>query len=179
VRNGGACGAAISAACHYSCATCPDKSFDRVLSFLVLHYVREPNKAIGEMCRVARPGASVWGARGGFIGNRIFFDTAAALDPAAEKHRARYSTHPMMRPGELAGLGATRALTTCATVTPDITRRRGNRTHPLSTDSGWTAPSICSDWICGRHSGTEAPRGYCHRLSRPRAVPARSLSAGS
>ena len=84
-----------------------DKSFDRVLSLLVLHYVRKPNKAIAEMRRVARPGATVaatvWDARGGFVGNRIFFDTAAALDPAAEKHRARYYTHPMTRPGELAG----------------------------------------------------------------------------
>jgi ubiquinone/menaquinone biosynthesis C-methylase UbiE len=83
-----------------------DQSFDRVLSLLVLHYVREPKKAIAEMRRVARRGATVaatvWDARGGFIGNRIFFDTAAALEPGAEKHRARYYTHPMTRPGELA-----------------------------------------------------------------------------
>jgi ubiquinone/menaquinone biosynthesis C-methylase UbiE len=83
-----------------------DDSFDRVLSLLVLHYVREPKRAAAEMRRVARPGATVaatvWDARGGFVGNRIFFDTAAAIDPAAEKHRARYYTHPMTRPGELA-----------------------------------------------------------------------------
>jgi ubiquinone/menaquinone biosynthesis C-methylase UbiE len=84
-----------------------EKSFDRVLSLLVLHYVREPKKAIAEMRRVARPGATVaatvWDGRGGFIGVRMFFDTAAALDPAAEMHRARYCTHPMTRPGELTG----------------------------------------------------------------------------
>lgn len=84
-----------------------DKSFDRVLSLLVLHYVREPKKAIAEMRRVARPGATVaatvWDGRGGFVGFRIFFDTAAALDPAAEQHRARHCTRPMARPGELAG----------------------------------------------------------------------------
>lgn len=83
-----------------------DRSFDRVLSLLVLHYVREPDKAIAEMRRVARPGttvaAAVWDVRGSFVANRMFFDTAAALDPAAEKHRARYYTHPMTRPGELA-----------------------------------------------------------------------------
>lgn len=83
-----------------------DKSFDRVLSLLVLHYVREPKRAIAEMRRVARPGATVaatvWDARGGYVGNRIFFDTAAALDPGAEKNRTRYYTHPMTRPGELA-----------------------------------------------------------------------------
>ena len=83
-----------------------DKTFDRVLSLLVLHYVREPKKAIAEMRRVARPGATVaatvWDARGGYVGNRIFFDTAAALDPGAETNRTRYYTHPMTRPGELA-----------------------------------------------------------------------------
>lgn len=59
-----------------------------------------------EMRRVAPPGATVaatvWDARGGFVGNRIFSDTAAMLDPDVEKHRARYHTHPMTRPGELA-----------------------------------------------------------------------------
>ena len=84
----------------------PDGAFDRVLSLLVLHYVREPKKAIAEMRRVARPGATVaatvWDARGGYVGNRIFFDTAAAIDPEAEKNRSRYYTHPMTRPGELA-----------------------------------------------------------------------------
>lgn len=83
-----------------------DNAFDRVLSLLVLHYVREPKKAIAEMRRVARPGATVaatvWDARGGYVGNRIFFDTAAALDPGAETNRSRYYTHPMTRPGELA-----------------------------------------------------------------------------
>lgn len=83
-----------------------DDSFDRVLSLLVLHYVREPMRAVAEMRRVARPGATVaatvWDARGGYVANRIFFDTAAAINPAAEKHRTRYYTHPMTRPGELA-----------------------------------------------------------------------------
>jgi ubiquinone/menaquinone biosynthesis C-methylase UbiE len=83
-----------------------DRSFDCVMAMLVLHYVREPKMAIAEMRRVARPGATVaatvWDARGGFVGNRIFFDTAAALDPGAVKHRDRYYTHPMTRPGELA-----------------------------------------------------------------------------
>jgi hypothetical protein len=58
------------------------------------------------MRRVARPGgvvgAAVWDARGGFVANRIFFDTAAALDPAANERRARNYTRPLTRPGELA-----------------------------------------------------------------------------
>jgi ubiquinone/menaquinone biosynthesis C-methylase UbiE len=84
----------------------PDHSFDRVLSLLVLHFVPNPERAIAEMRRVAKPGsvvaAAVWDARGGFVANRLFFDTAAALDPNAGERRARNYTRPMTRPGELA-----------------------------------------------------------------------------
>lgn len=90
-----------------ACAlTLTDRSFDRVLSLLMLHFVPRPEVAIAEMRRVARPGAvvgaAVWDARGGFVANRIFFDTAAALDPKANERRARNYTRPMTRPGELA-----------------------------------------------------------------------------
>ncbi|HSC01436.1 MAG TPA: class I SAM-dependent methyltransferase, partial [Burkholderiaceae bacterium] len=83
-----------------------DHSFDRVLSLLVLHFVPQAAQAIAEMRRVTRPGgvvaAAVWDVRGGFVANRMFFDTAAALDPAANERRARNYTRPMTRPGELA-----------------------------------------------------------------------------
>ena len=45
--------------------------------------------------------ATVWDTRGGFVANRLFYDTAAALDPAANERRARNYTRPMTRPGEL------------------------------------------------------------------------------
>jgi SAM-dependent methyltransferase len=84
-----------------------DHDFDRVLSLLVLHFVPNVAAAVGEMKRVARPGgvvaAAVWDVRGGFVANRMFFDTAAALDPRANERRARNLTRPMTRPGELAG----------------------------------------------------------------------------
>ena len=84
----------------------PDCSFDRVLSLLMLHFVPRADQAIAEMRRVARPGAvvgaAVWDARGGFVATRMFFDTAAALDPKASERRARSYTRPMTRPGELA-----------------------------------------------------------------------------
>lgn len=83
----------------------PDRSFDRVLSLLVLHFVPDTEKAVSEMRRVAKPGAvvgaTVWDARGGFVANRMFFDTAAALDPKAHDRRARNYTRPLTRPGEL------------------------------------------------------------------------------
>lgn len=83
----------------------PDCSFDRVLALLVLHFVPSAGRAVAEMRRVARPGAlvgaAVWDARGGFVTNRLFYDTAAALDPEAGERRARNYTRPMTRPGEL------------------------------------------------------------------------------
>ena len=84
----------------------PAASFDRVLSLLVLHFVPRAQDAIAEMRRVAKPGAvvgaAVWDARGGFVANRLFFDTAAALDPKANERRAKNYTRPLTRPGELA-----------------------------------------------------------------------------
>jgi SAM-dependent methyltransferase len=90
-----------------ACAlTFADHSFDRVLSLLVLHFVPQSERAISEMRRVVRPGgvvaACVWDARGGFVANRMFFDTAAAQDPMANDRRSRNYTRPMTRPGELA-----------------------------------------------------------------------------
>ncbi|MDM0075861.1 class I SAM-dependent methyltransferase [Variovorax sp. J2P1-59] len=83
----------------------PERSFDRVLSLLVLHFVPQAEQAIAEMRRVAKPGgvvgAAVWDVRGGFVANRMFFDTAAAIDPKARERRARNYTRPMTRPGEL------------------------------------------------------------------------------
>ena len=82
-----------------------DASFDRVLSLLVLHFVPDTKRAVTEMRRVGRAGATVaaavWDARGGFVANRIFFDTAATLDPKGNERRARNYTRPMTRPGEL------------------------------------------------------------------------------
>ena len=84
----------------------PEASFDRVLSLLMLHFVPRATDAVAEMRRVARPGAvvagAVWDARGGVVAQRIFFDTAAVLDPRADALRARNCTRPMTRPGELA-----------------------------------------------------------------------------
>lgn len=84
----------------------PDKTFDRVVSLLVLHFVPRVHDAIAEMRRVARSGAvvgaAVWDVRGGFAANRMFFDTAAALDARAVELRGKNYTRPMTRPGELA-----------------------------------------------------------------------------
>lgn len=85
--------------------TFADGTFDQVLSLLALHFIPRWRDAIAEMRRVAKPGATVaaavWDARGGFVANRVFFDTAAALDSKAGERRARNYTRPLTRPGEL------------------------------------------------------------------------------
>lgn len=105
-----------------ACAlTFPDNSFDRVLSLLALHFVPQPLDAIIEMRRVARPGAvvgaAVWDLRGGMVAGRLFFDTAAALDPDANAYRARHLTRPLTRPGELAVAWRSTGLTDVAETT--------------------------------------------------------------
>jgi len=84
----------------------PDSAFDRTLALLLLHFVPGAERAVAEMARVTRPGgvvaAAVWDARGGFVANRIFFDTAAALSAKGNERRARNYTRPLTRPGELA-----------------------------------------------------------------------------
>ncbi len=84
----------------------PDGSFDATLSQLVLQFVPEPERAIREMRRVTKPGgtvaAAVWDSRGGFVAYRIFWDTAAMLDPAADTRRAKGCARAITHPGGLA-----------------------------------------------------------------------------
>lgn len=82
-----------------------DDSYDRALSLLMLHFVPEPARAISEMRRATRPGgvvaAAVWDAQGGVVINRMFFDTAAALNPEASVARTRNFNRPLTGPGQL------------------------------------------------------------------------------
>ena len=84
-----------------------DRSFDRALSLLVLHFVPESAKAVSEMKRVVRPGgvvaAAVWDHLGGLPCMRMMWDTLAALSDSAKAARSRYCFQPMMRPGEMKG----------------------------------------------------------------------------
>ena len=61
--------------------------FDAAVSGLVLNFVPQPPRAVGEMARVIRPSgvvaAYVWDYAGKMELIRYFFDAAVALDPAA------------------------------------------------------------------------------------------------
>jgi SAM-dependent methyltransferase len=64
-------------------------SFDAVVAGLVLNFVAEPEKALSEMVRAARPGgtvaAYVWDYADGMQMMRHFWDAAGALDPRARE----------------------------------------------------------------------------------------------
>ncbi|CAN5401882.1 class I SAM-dependent methyltransferase [soil metagenome] len=82
-----------------------EDQFDRALSMLVLHFVPTPQKAVAEMLRVVRPGgivaAAVWDTFGGMPSQRMFWDTFAAIEPAAHVRRGVALVRPMTLPGEL------------------------------------------------------------------------------
>lgn len=92
-----------------------DASFDHSLSMLVLQFIPQAELAVREMRRVTRPGGTVaaatWDTRGGFVAYRLFFDTAAAIEPGAMERRKRMYTRPMSRPGELAATWKNAGLT--------------------------------------------------------------------
>src|SRR5215472_9504420 len=89
----------------------PDASFDRALSMLVLPSVLpQPELMVSEMRRVTRPGgvvaAAFWDSPGGSPGQRMLWDTAAALDEAAAAARDRTMGRPIYAPSALARLWA-------------------------------------------------------------------------
>jgi SAM-dependent methyltransferase len=85
-----------------------EDSFDAALCQLVLQFVPQPGEAVAEMRRVVRPGgivaAAVWNSGGGMPHQRMFWDTAAMLDPAASKLRGDTFSRPMTKPDDLYGL---------------------------------------------------------------------------
>ena len=82
-----------------------DKSFAGVAAQLVLNFVPEPLGAVGEMRRVAKSDgvvvAAVWDFRGGLVYQRLFWDTAAGIDPQAGIARDRLFSTPLALPDGL------------------------------------------------------------------------------
>ena len=84
------------------------EEFDAALSQLVLQFVSRPAAAVAEMARVVRPGgtvaACVWNSAGGMPHQRMFWDSAALVDPEAAKLRARTFSREATGPGQLRAL---------------------------------------------------------------------------
>jgi SAM-dependent methyltransferase len=84
----------------------PDASFDGALSLLVLNFIPDPRKALGELRRVTKPGgkvsAAVWDYGGDMRMLRTFWDAAVSTDPGAENLDEKHM--PLCRAGELSAL---------------------------------------------------------------------------
>ena len=93
---------AVGDACGLPCA---DRCFDAAVAQLALNFVPDPALALREMRRVVRPGgvlaAAVWDFRGGLVYQRLFWDTAAGLDPQAGAARDRLFASPLALPDGL------------------------------------------------------------------------------
>jgi hypothetical protein len=80
----------------------------------VLNFVADPDLALREMQRVTRSGgvvaAAVWDFRGGLVYQRMFWDTAAVIDPAAATVRDRLFAAPLALPEGLPALFAANGL---------------------------------------------------------------------
>src|SRR3954463_8418521 len=90
-----------------------DASFDQTMSLLVMNFVPDHQKAIGEMRRVTRPGggvsACVWDYDAGMEMLRFFWDEVVALDPAMEPKDERHMK--LSREGQLGALWRKAGLT--------------------------------------------------------------------
>jgi ubiquinone/menaquinone biosynthesis C-methylase UbiE len=90
----------------------PDSSFDTTMALLVVNFIPDPQKGVGEMVRVTRPGgtvaAAVWDYGDGMTMLRTFWDAAVKLDPAVSQRHAR--NMPFSRQGELSSLWRNRGL---------------------------------------------------------------------
>ena len=87
-----------------------DGAFDTALAQLVVHFMTDPVRGIGEMRRVVRAGgavaACVWDHAGGLGPLGLFWDTARSMDPTI----ADESDLPGAREGHLAELFRTAGL---------------------------------------------------------------------
>jgi len=99
-------GFAVGDACRLPFA---DSNFGAALAQLSLNFVPDAAQAVREMRRVVRPGgvvaAAVWDFRGGLVFQRLFWDTAAGLDPGAGPARDRLFSGPLALPAGLPALG--------------------------------------------------------------------------
>jgi SAM-dependent methyltransferase len=129
-------------------------SFDCVVAGLVLNFVPDPDRAVAEMRRAARPGATVaayvWDYAGDMQLMRYFWDAAVAINPAtrALDEGIRF---PDCRPEPLKNLFVTAGLQNVAVQPIDVATRFKDFDDYWSPFLGGQGP---------------AP-GYCMSLSEP------------
>lgn len=133
-----------------------DASFAGAAAQLVLNFVPAPAAALDEMKRVTAPGgrvaAAVWDFRGGLVYQRMFWDTAAGIDPAAATARDRLFSGALALPDGLPDLFASAGLAqverTSITIRMDYAdfddywRPLGGGQGPVGTYLAGVAPDV-------------------------------------
>jgi len=126
-----------------------DAAADYVVSGLVLNFIPNPEAAVAEMRRVARPGATVaayvWDYADGMQMLRAFWDAAVHLDPAAAEldEAVRF---PLCHPDRLTSLFAGAGLGEVATrelVVPTVFADFDDFWTPFLSGQG-PAPGYCA-----------------------------------
>ena len=131
-------------------------SFVGAAAQLVLNFVPDPIAALKEIQRVTSPGgvivAAVWDFRGGLVYQRIFWDTAAAIDPGAGLVRDKLFSGPLALPEGLLRLleagGLVRIERTSITIRMDYSsfhdywRPLGSGQGPVGTYLVRLAPNL-------------------------------------
>jgi SAM-dependent methyltransferase len=83
-------------------------SFAAAYALIALNFMSDPQTAAREMARVVRPGGTVvaaaWDFRGGLVYQRLLWDTAAGIDPAAAATRDRIFSNPLAKPDGMSDL---------------------------------------------------------------------------
>jgi SAM-dependent methyltransferase len=127
----------------------PDGSFDRAFSNLVLTFIPDVERAVAELRRVVRPGgrvtAAVWDSFGGVPWIRLLWDTAAVLDPTAERPRALFAS--LAAPGEMSAMwrqvGLIEVEQTSLSIRMDFTNF-DNYWRPLESRDGPPGPYLAA-----------------------------------
>ena len=131
-----------------------DGAVDVAVSGLVLNFIPDPKRALGELQRCTAPGgtvaAYVWDYAGHVQFMRQFWDDAVELDPAA-RDKDEGVRFPLCHPDRLAGLFGEAGLRDVATTAIDIP------TPFRDFDDYWT-PFL---------SGVGPAPGYCVSLDDP------------
>jgi SAM-dependent methyltransferase len=131
-----------------------DGAFDQTMSLLVMNFIPDHEKAIGEMRRVTRPGgavsACVWDYNAGMEMLRFFWDEVVALDPAAEAKDERHMK--LTREGQLGALWRKAGLTEV-------------REHPLTIEQRYAS---FADYWTPFLKGTGPGGAYVASLSKER-----------
>ena len=79
-----------------------DGTFARCISLLMLNFLPDYRQATAEVLRLTRIGGTAWDFAGGLPAHRMFYDTAAALDPEAGFRKDFFRS--LQQRGELASL---------------------------------------------------------------------------